>query len=200
MDADEYQLARFTHECAATDEFRRWSPSTWLAPASRFVGTLAPPSPHPSETAKGAPLLVVPEGSPGATMRARRPAHDPMTIELEIRGRIERTDAARLGREVRTLLETGDARQIVCDVGQITRSDAAVVDALCRMRLAARRRGCQLRLRAASTELLDLLYLVGLSDAVPIASSSDLELEGQSEEREHPGRVEEERDPADPAV
>jgi len=85
-------------------------------------------------------------------------------------------------------------------VGSITRSDAAVVDVLCRMRLAARRRGCQLRLRDASRELLDLLFLVGLTDVLPVASSSALETKGQPEEREHPGRVEEERDPADPTL
>jgi anti-anti-sigma factor len=133
-------------------------------------------------------------------MRVLRRAHDPMTIELEIRGRIDRTDAARLGREVRSLLDAEGARQIICDVGSVAPSDAAVVDALCRMRLAARRRGCQLSVREASTDLLDLLDLVGLADVIPVAPSSGLEMEGQPEQREHPGRVEEERDPTDPSV
>jgi anti-anti-sigma factor len=183
-----------------TDEFRPPRPSTWLALANSTRRSAGASEPAPPETAKGAPLLVVPEGSPGATIRALRPAHDPTTIELEIRGRFDRTDAARLGREVRALLEERDARQIVCDVGAVFRSDVAVVDVLCRMRLAARRRGCQLQVRDASTELLDLLSLVGLSDVIPIASSSGVEAEGQTEKREHPLRVEEERDPADPSV
>lgn len=144
--------------------------------------------------------MVAPEGSPGATLRALRPAHDPKTIELKIAGRIDRPDAARLGREVRTLLEDRPAERIVCDVGFLTHSDVAVVDALCRIRLVARRRGCQLRLRDASIELLDLLFLVGLTDVIPVAPRSGLEAERQPEQGEHPGRVEEERDPTDPFV
>jgi anti-anti-sigma factor len=158
----------------------------------------APPSP-PSETAKGAPLLAAPEGAPHATVRATRPAHDPATIELRIAGRIDRTDAARLGREVRSLLDDGGVARIVCDLGSITQSDVAVVDALCRMRLVARRHGCQLRLRNASQGLLELISLIGLSDVMPGVDSGG-EVEGQSEQREHPGRVEEECDPADPPI
>ena len=144
--------------------------------------------------------MVAPEGSPGATVQALRPAHDPNTIELRIDGRIDRGDAARLGRQVRSLLDQGDVAQIVCDVGSLTRSDVAVVDALCRMHLAARRRGCQPRLRGASTGLLELLFLTGLSDVVPVVPPSGIGAEGQPEQREHPGGVEEERDPADPPV
>ena len=142
--------------------------------------------------------MVAPEGSRRATIRALRPAHDPTTMELTIAGRIDRTDAARLGREVRGLLDVGGVARIVCDVGMLSVSDVAVVDALCRMRLAARRGGCQLALRNASRSLLELLFLVGLTDVVPVAGSG-LEMQGQSEQREHPRGVEEERDPADPS-
>jgi anti-anti-sigma factor len=143
--------------------------------------------------------LEAPEESQRAIVRAERPAHDPRTIELKVSGRIDRTDAARLGRQVRSLLEEHEAELIVCDLGSLTRPDAAVVDALCRMRLVARRRGCQLRLRDASPELLDLLWLVGLTDVIP-AADSGLRAERQPKEREHPGGIEEERDPADPSV
>jgi ABC-type transporter Mla MlaB component len=143
--------------------------------------------------------LVVPDGSPHATVKAWRPAHDPSTIELIIAGRIDRSDAARLGRRVRRLLDEAEAGQIVCDVGSLTQSDVAVVDALCRMRLVARRRGCQLQVRHASPGLLQLLFLIGLTDVVPIAAS-DLGTEWEPEEREPPGGVEEERDPGDPTV
>jgi ABC-type transporter Mla MlaB component len=143
--------------------------------------------------------LVAPEGSPRASIRTLRLASDPRTIELQIAGRIDRADAARLGREIRTLLDAGDVAQIVCDLGAVTQADLAVVDALCRMRLAARRRGCQLLLRDASRGLLELIFLIGLTDIVPIVRS-DRDVERQSEEREHPGGVEEERDPADPSV
>jgi ABC-type transporter Mla MlaB component len=144
--------------------------------------------------------LVAPEGSPGATVQALRPAHDPNTIELRIAGRVDRGDAARLGRQVRSLLGEGDVAQIVCDVGSLTHADVAVVDALCRMRLAARRRGCKLRRRGVSTGLLELLFLTGLSDVVSVVPPLGVGAEGQPEQREHPGGVEEERDPADPPV
>ena len=51
----------------------------------------------------------------------------------------------------------------LCDVTEIE-SDAVSVDALARLQLAARRRGCQARVRGASSELLDLLAFMGLSD------------------------------------
>jgi anti-anti-sigma factor len=141
--------------------------------------------------------LAAPGGSPSATVQARRPTHDPTTIELTIAGRIDRSDAARLGREVRSLLDAGGVAQIVCDLGSVSQSDVAVVDALCRMRLAARRRGCQLRLRNASRDLIELVFLIGLTDVMPVVSA--LEVEGESEQGEHPRRVQEERDPADPS-
>jgi anti-anti-sigma factor len=162
-----------------------------------FAGASEPNAPLGDR--KGAPPLVAPEGSPRASIQALRPAHEPRTIELRIAGRIDRADAARLGRKVRTLLDAGDVAQIVCDLGAVTQSDVAVVDALCRMRLAARRRGCQLMLRDASKGLLELLFLMGLTDIVRVVGSGG-EVERESEQREHPGRVEEERDPADPAI
>jgi len=125
--------------------------------------------------------LVAPEGSPGATIRALRPADDPKTIELAIAGQIDRADAARMGRQVRGLLNDRGIERIVCDVGSLSRSDAAVIDAMCRMLLAARRRGCQLTVRDASTELLELLFLVGLSDVIPVALRSGLGTKGQAE-------------------
>lgn len=143
--------------------------------------------------------MVASEGSPRASVQALRSANAPHTIELRIAGQIDRADAARLGREVRTLLDAGDVDQIVCDLTAVTQTDVAVVDALCRMRLAAGRRGCQLMLRDASRGLLELIFLMGLTDVVPVARS-DGEVERQSEQREHPGRVEEERDPADPPI
>ena len=143
--------------------------------------------------------MVPPEGSPPATVQAPRPAHDPSTIELTLAGRVDRSDAARLGREVRSLLDGQRVTRIICDLGSVSQSDVAVVDALCRMRLAARRRGCQLRLRNASGPLLELLVLIGLTDVMPVVGSRRV-VEGQSEQREHPLRVEEERDPADPTA
>ena len=62
------------------------------------------------------------------------------------------------------------------------------------MELTTRRFGGDLRLRGASVELLELLALCGL----PIELA--LEAEGQPEQREEAGGVEEEGDPADPVA
>ena len=45
--------------------------------------------------------------------------------------------------------------------------DAVTVDALARLQLAAQRHSCQVRLRDASPELLELVAFMGLSDVLP---------------------------------
>jgi ABC-type transporter Mla MlaB component len=45
-------------------------------------------------------------------------------------------------------------------------ADVATVDTLARFQLAARRRGYTLRLRNASSELIDVLALLGLHDVL----------------------------------
>jgi anti-anti-sigma regulatory factor len=130
---------------------------------------------------------------------------------VTIRGLIDRSAAARFGDEIGDLLRAAGTSLVVCDVGGVTEANAAAVDAVCRVRLAARRLGCRLRLRHASPELVDLLDLMGLCDVVDDVSGHDasshdgslpegsgLEGEGQPKQREHARRVEEERDPADP--
>jgi ABC-type transporter Mla MlaB component len=84
---------------------------------------------------------------------------------------LRRADAALAVSErarARTLLDLlGEARADVarCDVGHVG-VDAVTVDALARLQLAARRYGCQVRLRNASAELLELVDLMGLSDVL----------------------------------
>ena len=72
--------------------------------------------------------------------------------------------------------------------------DAAAVDALARLQLAARRLGLELRLRHASTELQELIAFVGLRDVLRVEAG------GQAEEREERLGVEEERELDDPAA
>lgn len=60
-------------------------------------------------------------------------------------------------------------------------ADLAAVGRLVRLQLAARRRGCSLRLRDACPQLLELLELVGLDEVVPAAGRLGGEVEG----REH---------------
>ena len=78
-------------------------------------------------------------------------------------------DVPTLCEQVRIVVERGD-REIVCDVGALRQPDAATIDALCRLQLAARRHGGRIRLRDASDELLDLLAFVGLADVLELAS------------------------------
>ena len=89
----------------------------------------------------------------------------PQTVALAIRGPIERTDLPGLCERVCALLE-GGVDLALCDVRGVE-PDAVTADALARLQLAAVRRGCQLRLRNASTDLLDLLLFMGLSDVLP---------------------------------
>jgi hypothetical protein len=92
----------------------------------------------------------------------------------------------------------GPAGPILCDAGRFRPPDLATVDALARLALAARRSGRELRLVNASPELRGLLGLVGLGGVLPCPASA-FESGRQAEEREEPGRVEEECDPADGA-
>jgi ABC-type transporter Mla MlaB component len=91
-------------------------------------------------------------------------ASAPQTVAFAIRGPIERADLPGLCERVCALLE-GGAAVALCDVRGVE-PDAVTADALARLQLAAGRRGCQVRLRGASTELLDLLAFMGLSDVL----------------------------------
>jgi len=93
-------------------------------------------------------------------------APDPQTIAVAISGPIEWADLPGLCDRVCTLLETSGAEVALCDVRGVD-PDAVTVDALARLQLAARRHGRQVRLRHASTELLDLVELMGLGDILP---------------------------------
>jgi hypothetical protein len=87
-------------------------------------------------------------------------------------------------------LARGGATSVVCDVDLLV-PDAAAVDGLARLKLAARRLGCDLRVRRASHELHQLLDFVGLADAV---LGDRVEVGRETEQREERVRVEEERE------
>ena len=89
----------------------------------------------------------------------------PQTVVFAIDGPIARTDLPRLCDQVCALLDRTGADIALCDVTEID-SDAVFVDALARLQLTARRRGCQARVRGASSELLDLLAFMGLRDVL----------------------------------
>jgi ABC-type transporter Mla MlaB component len=87
------------------------------------------------------------------------------TVAFSIRGPVSRADLPGLTRRVRALLDGSGARVALCDVRGVE-PDAVTVDALCRLQVAARRHACQVRLRHASAELLELVAFMGLSDVL----------------------------------
>jgi ABC-type transporter Mla MlaB component len=90
----------------------------------------------------------------------------PPSIEFSIHGPITRADLPGLCDRVCALLEAaGGAPVALCHVRDVE-PDAVTVDALARLQLAARRRGCRVRLGGASPALLGLVELMGLSSVV----------------------------------
>ncbi|MCP9486298.1 MAG: STAS domain-containing protein [Gaiellaceae bacterium MAG52_C11] len=90
----------------------------------------------------------------------------PETIHIAIRGPIARADLPGLCDRLCTLLEHNGAAVALCDVAGVA-PDAVTVDALARLQLAARRHGCQVRLRQTSSGLRELLVFMGLRDVLP---------------------------------
>jgi ABC-type transporter Mla MlaB component len=93
-------------------------------------------------------------------------ARAPQPIVFSITGPISRADLPGLCGRVCALLERNDAGVALCDVSGVE-PDAVTVDALARLQLAAQRRGCQVRLRHASKELIGLVAFMGLRDVLP---------------------------------
>ena len=93
-----------------------------------------------------------------------------------------------------------DGPSVLCDLTQLAEADMGTVDALARLALRARRLGCSISLRDPSSELCELLAFAGLGDVLPRSPDSGVEVVGESEQREEPLGVEEERDAADPPV
>jgi hypothetical protein len=95
------------------------------------------------------------------------------------------------------VLVDGTAEMVV---GRIVdaRPGLVLVNALARLQLAARRRGCAIRLREVCPELYELLGFAGLSGAVD-SQVLVVESRGQTEGREELG-VEEIRDRDDPSA
>jgi ABC-type transporter Mla MlaB component len=88
------------------------------------------------------------------------------TVAFAIHGPIARDDLPGLCDRVCAVLTQSRAKVMLCDVHGVE-PDAVTVDALCRLQLAARRHGCQVRLRRASDELLELVSFMGLCEVLP---------------------------------
>jgi ABC-type transporter Mla MlaB component len=87
------------------------------------------------------------------------------TIAFAIHGPILRSDLPGLCDRVCAILTDAPADEALCDVRGVE-PDAVTVDALARLQLAARRRGCRVRLRNASPALLDLVTFMGLTEVL----------------------------------
>ncbi len=89
----------------------------------------------------------------------------PERIVFAICGPISPGNLSVLCECVCVLLEHGGAEVALCDVRGVA-ADAVTVDVLARLQLAARRHGCQVRLRHASGELRELLAFMGLREVL----------------------------------
>jgi ABC-type transporter Mla MlaB component len=87
------------------------------------------------------------------------------TLRFAIGGPIARADLPGLCDRVCALLQTSGSLDALCDVSGVEPS-AVTVDALARLQLAARRRGCVVRLRAPSSELVELVAFMGLQNVL----------------------------------
>jgi ABC-type transporter Mla MlaB component len=85
---------------------------------------------------------------------------------FSVHGPIAPADLPGLCDRVCALLVASAAGVAYCDVSSVE-PDAVTVDALARLQLAAQRRGCQVRLRNASHELVELVRFMGLRDVLP---------------------------------
>jgi hypothetical protein len=84
---------------------------------------------------------------------------------FEVRGPIAREDLPGLCDRVCVLFAAHKPTVAFCDVATVA-PDAITLEALARLQLAARRLGCQVRLRHASPALLDLVAFAGLADVL----------------------------------
>jgi ABC-type transporter Mla MlaB component len=84
-----------------------------------------------------------------------------ITITFAVRCPVVRSDLPGLCDRLSDLIARRNATCAVCDVGDLA-ADAVAVDALARLRLVGRQRGCAVSLQGCSDELRDLVCFVGL--------------------------------------
>ena len=93
-------------------------------------------------------------------------APEAQTITFALSAPIARADLQQLCECVCGLVERTGAGVALCDVSRLDPS-AVTVEALARLQLAARRSGCEVRLRRPSNELRELVDFMGLADVLP---------------------------------
>ena len=89
----------------------------------------------------------------------------PKPVTFAIGGPITRADLPGPCDRVCDLLAEAGTDTVVCDVRGVA-TDVVTVDALARLQLGARRRGCRVVLRHASDDLRRLVHFMGLADVL----------------------------------
>jgi hypothetical protein len=141
------------------------------------------------------------------TRGTHRPPMPPFVVEqpgrlvVRIGSRPDQDEVDATLRELETATRQADLERrpvdsICCDAASAGDPDIGTVDTIARVALIARRLGRPISVAGASPELVGLIALAGLGRILRLA----VELERQTEEREEPRGIEEERDPGDPAV
>ncbi len=90
------------------------------------------------------------------------------TVTLAIAGPLEREQLPALFTRTCRLLAGSSAQVLCCELDGSVGADAAVVDALARLAVVARRHGVAVRLRGASQELIGLVSLMGLEGVLRV--------------------------------
>jgi ABC-type transporter Mla MlaB component len=110
-------------------------------------------------------------------------------------------DVPELCERFAAFLATTDVGVVDCDVGAISRPDAATIGALARLQLTARRHGRGIQLHRAQRRLVELILFTGLGGVLPLAGGGlSLEPGREAEEGEEALHVEEVVDPPDAPV
>lgn len=89
----------------------------------------------------------------------------PRAIVFAIAAPLTRADLVGLAERVSLLVAESGAAVAFCEVGGVE-ADVVTVEALVLLQLAARRHGCRIRLRNASSELRALVSFAGLRDVL----------------------------------
>lgn len=89
-------------------------------------------------------------------------------VIVAVRGALAREDLPRLADWFEVLLDGVAPAAVVCDLTELATFDLVAVEALARLRLRSRRRGCTLVVRGAPPPLRALVELFGLADALPL--------------------------------
>ncbi len=87
------------------------------------------------------------------------------TATIAISGPLRREDLPSLFERTCETLARSGAELLLCDVSRVD-ADAVAVDALARLALVARRRGCRVLLRGADRQLCELVRFMGLAEVL----------------------------------